>query len=107
MLIIFVALAILATKFYFASFGMLPTADHFEYIIVGAGPAGSLLVRHITRGSPCNLFRQDVYQIVVVQFSYLKLVVQPNTNLEVDHKFFLTFSLFARLRLFRWTYHPI
>jgi hypothetical protein len=45
MLVIFVALSILATEFYFASFGMLPTADHFEYIIVGAGPAGSLLVR--------------------------------------------------------------
>ena len=51
MLVIFVALAILATEFYFASFGMLPTADHFEYIIVGAGPADSLLVRSFYQSS--------------------------------------------------------
>jgi hypothetical protein len=55
MLIAFVVLTILATQFYFASFGMLPTADHFEYIIVGAGPAGSLLVTTLLSSSPPDL----------------------------------------------------
>lgn len=44
MLIAFIVLFVLAVQFYFASFGMLPTSDHFEYIIIGAGPAGSILV---------------------------------------------------------------
>lgn len=44
MLLVFITLSIVAIQFYFASFGMLPTSDHFEYIIIGAGPAGSLLV---------------------------------------------------------------
>jgi hypothetical protein len=44
MLAIFVALSIVSLKFYFATFGLAGTYARYDYIIIGAGPAGSVLV---------------------------------------------------------------
>ena len=91
MLIIFTTLSFLAIQFYFASFGMLPTSDHSEYIIVGAGPAGSLLVTFfIIYTSFLSLiavlivvdFRLEDLLVVEELSYYLKQVVQLNTILE-------------------------
>lgn len=49
MLAIFVVLSVVSVKFYLATFGEIGVSRRYDYIIVGSGPAGSVLVGLIVR----------------------------------------------------------